>query len=150
MVEKKLSALQHKINELELLLQHEKVSQEFTLVALNKATYANEELTRTLSDLYDEQNGPPLFRHEKGWHQAMKRAKELIQENWRNSSDDRLANIFTCPICKTSHGWSPSLREGSLHDILKQIINDLPSHRDWLDPALEKSAKELLRVLAVR
>jgi hypothetical protein len=29
--------------------------------------------------------------------------------------------------------------------VLKQIIDSLPSRRDWLDPDIEKAAKELLK-----
>jgi hypothetical protein len=31
-----------------------------------------------------------------------------------------------------------------LKHVLGQIVNDLPSNRDWLDPHLERYAKELL------
>lgn len=28
---------------------------------------------------------------------------------------------------------------------LKSIINDLPTNRDWLDPALEKASREIIK-----
>lgn len=48
------------------------------------------------------------------------------------------------------HLWSDFARqlECELSDalfILGQIINDLPSKRDWLNPDTEKAARELLR-----
>jgi hypothetical protein len=33
-----------------------------------------------------------------------------------------------------------------LYNCLSQIISDLPSNRDWLDPALEAEAKQLLKL----
>jgi ribosomal protein L7/L12 len=33
-----------------------------------------------------------------------------------------------------------------IRDILRQILRDLPENRDWLDPALEREAKELLGI----
>lgn len=30
--------------------------------------------------------------------------------------------------------------------ILKQIIDMLPSHRDWLDPDIERAAKEIIKL----
>lgn len=32
-----------------------------------------------LQDLYDEQNGPPLLRHEKSWQAAMDKAEEVLK-----------------------------------------------------------------------
>jgi len=31
--------------------------------------------------------------------------------------------------------------------VLKRIINDLPTNRDWLDPDLEKEAREIIKEL---
>lgn len=33
----------------------------------------------------------------------------------------------------------------AMKDILKRIINDLPQNRDWLDPNIEKIARELIK-----
>ena len=32
----------------------------------------------------------------------------------------------------------------ALKSVLKNILNDLPVHRDWLDPNLERVAKDLV------
>jgi hypothetical protein len=37
-----------------------------------------EELRECLQRLYDEQNGPPLQRHEKRWQAVMDKAEELL------------------------------------------------------------------------
>ena len=33
----------------------------------------------------------------------------------------------------------------ALESILRRIINDLPTNRDWLDPELEKAAMDILK-----
>jgi hypothetical protein len=38
----------------------------------------NAELVEALQDLYDEQNGPPLIRHEAKWHAAMDSARAAL------------------------------------------------------------------------
>lgn len=37
------------------------------------------ELLQALRDLYEEQNGPPLIRHQASWEAAMAKAEELMQ-----------------------------------------------------------------------
>lgn len=44
------------------------------------------ELVEALQALYDEQNGPPLIRHQANWHRAMHRADELLTKH-KESSD---------------------------------------------------------------
>jgi hypothetical protein len=34
-----------------------------------------------------------------------------------------------------------------LHYLLRQIMSDLPKRRDWLDPEIEKEAKDILKKL---
>lgn len=36
-------------------------------------------------------------------------------------------------------------RESDLNRVLKQILQDLPQKRDWLDPALEREARALIK-----
>jgi len=36
------------------------------------------ELVDALQDLYDEQNGPPLIRHQSSWQKAMDKAGEML------------------------------------------------------------------------
>lgn len=36
-------------------------------------------------------------------------------------------------------------RTEGLESVLRQIINSLPSNKDWLDPDVEKEARKLLR-----
>lgn len=39
----------------------------------------------------------------------------------------------------------PLSREDMLAQVLKQIIDSLPQKRDWLDPDLERMAKDLTK-----
>lgn len=39
-----------------------------------------EELADALRNLYDQQNGPPLIRHEKKWQAAMDQAKKMLTQ----------------------------------------------------------------------
>ncbi len=47
---------------------------------LVEANKRNKQLREALQDLYNEQNGPPLLRHEKSYEAAMAKAGELLKE----------------------------------------------------------------------
>jgi hypothetical protein len=44
-----------------------------------------------------------------------------------------------CPLCEKDE------QIAALESILRRIINDLPTNRDWLDPELEKAARDILK-----
>lgn len=55
-------------------------------------------------------------------------------------------NLFDCrqADCYTHENWYAveMIKENEhLRSIIRRIILDLPSRRDWLDPSLEKEAK---------
>jgi len=41
--------------------------------------------------------------------------------------------------------YIPDPVQKQLKHVLRQIINDLPTNKDWLDPALEKMAREIIK-----
>lgn len=51
---------------------------------------------------------------------------------------------FTWPLRMAEPARSHGGREEQLEAVLRQIINDLPSKRDWLDPQVERQARNLL------
>lgn len=48
---------------------------------IDRLTAENKALQEALCNLVDEQNGPPLIRHEKNWQAAYDRACELVGYN---------------------------------------------------------------------
>jgi len=65
------------------------------------------------------------------------RHHELISENIWADTDHKYDT-------KKGYYIPDPIKEGLAY-ILGQIINDLPTNRDWLDPALEKSAVSILK-----
>ncbi len=56
------------------------LTDETALVSIiHEMTRQRTELRGALRDLMDVQNGPPLVRHEHSWHQAMRRADQILQ-----------------------------------------------------------------------
>lgn len=58
--------------------------------------------------------------------------------------DDTIVRAWIeCPECIEKSG-APSGDYGILRWALKQIIQDLPTNRDWLDPNVERVARGIL------
>ena len=72
------------------------------------------------------------------------RAKQAKLDNQLNSERRRWECLSAC------HGMTDPEKEikrlQTAESVLRIIISDLPSNRDWLNPDLEKSAKEVLGI----
>lgn len=53
-----------------------------------------------------------------------------------------IAEVTLCPEVEKNATLIAESPE--MYDVLKQILQDLPTNRDWLDPVLEKRAKAII------
>ena len=60
-------------------------------------------------------------------------SEEEYMKKWKEDNDPHIQLGMACK------------KIAALESILRQIINDLPTKRDWLDPELEKAARDILK-----